>query len=108
MEGEEGKEEGKDGRMGGGFLIFQSSILPTFHPKTLHVSRFTHGSEGLKMSIGFWEVVVLLIIFLGVLLISRYQTKRICPRCGFAIRSYTPDCPECGLVFPKKNSIQGR
>ncbi len=60
------------------------------------------------MSIGFWEVVVLLIIFLGVLLISRYQTKRICPRCGFAIRSYTPDCPECGLVFPKKNSIQGR
>ena len=54
------------------------------------------------MSIGPLEVLILLIIFLGILLISRRQTKRICPRCGFAIRSYTAECPECGLIFPRK------
>ena len=54
------------------------------------------------MSIGPLEVLILFIIFLGVLLISRRQTKRICPRCGFAIRSYTAECPECGVIFPKK------
>ena len=54
------------------------------------------------MSIGPLEVLILLIIFLGVLLISRRQTKRICPRCGFAIRSYTAACPECGMIFPRK------
>ena len=54
------------------------------------------------MSIGPWEVLILLIIFIGILLISRRQTKRICPQCGFAIRSYTTECPECGMVFPRK------
>ena len=54
------------------------------------------------MSIGPLEVLILLTVFLGILLISRRQTKRICPRCGFAIRSYTAACPECGLVFPRK------
>ena len=54
------------------------------------------------MPIGPWEMLILLIIFVGILLISRRQTKRICPRCGFAIRSYTAECPECGMVFPKK------
>ena len=54
------------------------------------------------MSIGPLEILILLIIFLSILLISRRQTKRICPKCGFAIRSYTAGCPECGLVFPKK------
>ncbi len=58
------------------------------------------------MSIGFWEVMIVLIIFLGVILISRHRTKRICPRCGFAIRSYTAACPECGVVFPKKKRLQ--
>jgi predicted RNA-binding Zn-ribbon protein involved in translation (DUF1610 family) len=60
------------------------------------------------MSIGFWEVTILLIIFLGVVLVSRYQTKRICPKCGFTIRSYTSDCPECGMVFPRKKRLQER
>ena len=54
------------------------------------------------MSIGPLEVLILLTVFLGILLISRRQTKRICPRCGFAIRSYTAACPECGMVFPRK------
>ena len=54
------------------------------------------------MSIGPLEVLILLILFLGILLISRRQTKRICPRCGFAIRSYTTECPECGMIFPRK------
>ena len=54
------------------------------------------------MSIGFWEVMILLVVFLAVILISRHQTKRICPRCGFAIRSYTSECPSCGMTFPKK------
>ena len=54
------------------------------------------------MPIGPWEMLILLIIFVGILLISRRQTKRICPQCGFAIRSYTAACPECGMVFPKK------
>ena len=58
------------------------------------------------MSIGPLEILILLIVFLGILLISRRQTKRICPRCGFAIRSYTPECPECGLVFPKKEGLR--
>ena len=54
------------------------------------------------MSIGPLEVLILLVIFLGILLISRRQAKRICPQCGFSIRSYTPECPECGMVFPRK------
>ncbi len=54
------------------------------------------------MSIGPLEILILLIVFLGILLISRRQTKRICPQCGFAIRSYTTECSECGLVFPRK------
>lgn len=60
------------------------------------------------MSIGPLEILILLIIFLGVILISRHQTKRICPKCGFAIRSYTTECPECGMVFPKKKRLQER
>ncbi len=54
------------------------------------------------MSLGFGEVLILIIILIIVVLVSRYQTKRICPKCGFAIRSYTASCPECGMVFPKK------
>ena len=54
------------------------------------------------MPIGALEMLILLIVFLGILLISRRQTKRICPRCGFAIRSYTAECPECGMIFPRK------
>lgn len=60
------------------------------------------------MGIGVWEVLFLLIILIGVVLISRYKTKRICPKCGFAIRSYTSECPECGTVFPKKKRLQER
>lgn len=60
------------------------------------------------MSIGFWEVAILLTVFLGIVLISRYQTKRICRNCGFAIRSYTSHCPECGVVFPRKKRLQER
>jgi len=59
------------------------------------------------MSIGFWEIVILIIVLMIVILVSRYQTKRICPKCGFAIKSYTKSCPECGLVFPKKQNIRG-
>jgi rubredoxin len=66
----------------------------------------SHTLEDLNMSIGPLEVLILLIIFLGILLISRRQTKRICPQCGFAIRSYTTECPECGLVFPKKEGLR--
>jgi predicted amidophosphoribosyltransferase len=60
------------------------------------------------MAIGPWEITVLIVVFFIVIIISRYQTKRICPRCGFAIRSYTSQCPECGLVFPKKKKLQER
>lgn len=58
------------------------------------------------MSLGFWEVVILIILVVIVVLVSRYQTKRICPRCGFAIKTYTKSCPECGMVFPKKQDVQ--
>ena len=54
------------------------------------------------MSIGPLEILILLIVLLGIVLISRHQAKRICPQCGFAIRSYTTECPECGMVFPRK------
>ena len=60
------------------------------------------------MPIGPWEIAILLIIFLGVILISRYKTKRICPKCGLTIRTYTPDCPACGMVFPNKKKLQER
>lgn len=60
------------------------------------------------MSIGFWEVVFLLLLFLGIILISRivtrFQTKRVCPSCGLAIRTDTRTCPECGRNFPRKAS----
>jgi len=56
------------------------------------------------MSIGFWEAMFLLTILTGFILVSRYQAKRICPKCGFAIRSYTAECPECGMKFPKKKA----
>ena len=60
------------------------------------------------MAIGFKEVVFIIFLLLVVILISRFQTKRICPSCGFSLRSYTPSCPECGLVFPKrKRETQG-
>ena len=35
------------------------------------------------MSIGPLEILILLIIFLSILLISRRQTKRICPQMRF-------------------------
>ena len=54
------------------------------------------------MSIGPLEILILLIIFLSILLISRRQTKRICPKCGFAIRSYTAECPSVGRFFRKR------
>ena len=57
------------------------------------------------MSIGPLEILILLIVLLGIVLISRHQAKRICPRCGFAIRSYTAECPECGMVFPRKEKV---
>jgi tRNA(Ile2) C34 agmatinyltransferase TiaS len=60
------------------------------------------------MSLGFWEVVILIAVLMIVILFSRYQTKRICPKCGFAIKSYTKSCPECGMVFPKKRQIQNK
>ena len=60
------------------------------------------------MHIGPWELVVLIVVFFVVILISRAQTKRICPRCGFAIRSYTAKCPECGVKFPKNEELGGR
>ena len=58
------------------------------------------------MSPGFWEIVILIVVLIIVVLVSRYQTKRICPKCGFVIKSYTQNCPECGMVFPKKRNIQ--
>jgi len=54
------------------------------------------------MAIGFREVLFIIFLLLVVILISRFQTKRICPSCGFSIRSYISSCPECGMVFPKK------
>jgi len=54
------------------------------------------------MSIGFWEIVILIGVLLIIILASRYKTKRICPRCGFTIRTYARSCPDCGMVFPRK------
>ena len=43
------------------------------------------------MSIGFWEVAFLIILFLGIVIVSRlverFRMKRICPACGLAIRT---------------------
>ena len=47
----------------------------------MSISAFTiypimfHTSEDLNMPIGPWEILILLIIFLGILLISRRQTS---------------------------------
>ena len=57
------------------------------------------------MHIGFWEVAFLITLFLGIIiasrLVERFQTKRICPECGLAIRTKTPTCPSCGRNFNK-------
>lgn len=60
------------------------------------------------MGIGPWEIVILITVLIIIVLASRYRTKRICPKCGFTIRTYTKSCPECGMVFPKKQKIQKR
>ena len=54
--------------------------------------------------IGLSEVCLLLLLFLAVILISRYQAKRICPDCGFVVRSSASTCPDCKRVFGRQNS----
>ncbi|MXV83010.1 hypothetical protein F4Z98_06510 [Candidatus Poribacteria bacterium] len=58
------------------------------------------------MSIGFWEVAFLIILFLGIVIVSRlverFRVKRICPACGLAIRTPTQTCPSCEYSFPRK------
>lgn len=55
------------------------------------------------MSIGAGEVLFLILIFLGIILVSRIITnvriKRICPKCGFALRSNVTSCSSCGHNF---------
>ena len=52
------------------------------------------------MRTGLWEVVFLIILFLGIILVSRIithlQTKRVCPDCGLAMRTHLSSCPSCG------------
>ncbi len=58
------------------------------------------------MSIGFWEVTFLIILFFGIVIVSRlverWRMKRICPECGLAIRTHTQICPSCKYSFPTK------
>ncbi len=55
------------------------------------------------MQIGPFEVIFLILLFLGVILVSRMvthlQTKRVCPDCGLAMRTYLSSCPSCGRNF---------
>ena len=52
------------------------------------------------MQIGLWEVAFLILLLLIIILVSRLtthlQTKRVCPDCGLAIRTYISSCPSCG------------
>ncbi len=62
------------------------------------------------MQIGPWEVTFLILLFLGIILVSRIvtnlQTKRVCPDCGLAMRTYLSSCPSCGrnLTLKEKES----
>ncbi len=58
--------------------------------------------------VGPSEIVVLLLILLIVVIAARYRTKRICPNCGFAIQTYARQCPECGIIFPRKEPTKRR
>ncbi len=58
------------------------------------------------MQIGVWEVVFLILLFLGIILVSRIvthlQTKRVCPDCGLAMHTYLSNCPSCGCALRLK------
>ena len=55
------------------------------------------------MSVGFWEVTFLIILFFGIVIVSRlierFRTKRVCPGCGLAIQTHTATCPACKRSF---------
>ena len=58
------------------------------------------------MQIGPWEVAFLILLFLGIILVSRIvthlQAKRVCPECGLVIRTFASSCPSCGRnLMPK-------
>lgn len=56
---------------------------------------------------GFWEVAFVIILFFGIIVVSRLversRTKRICPACGLVIRTHMPTCPSCHHNFQRKN-----
>jgi hypothetical protein len=58
------------------------------------------------MQIGPLEVAFLILLFLGIILVSRMvthlQTKRVCPDCGLAMRTYLSSCPSCGCALRLK------
>ncbi len=58
------------------------------------------------MQIGPWEVTFLILLFLGIILVSRIvtnlQTKRVCPDCGLVMRTYLSSCPSCGRNLTPK------
>jgi len=58
------------------------------------------------VSIGFWEVAFLILLFLGIVIVSRlverFRVKRICPECGLAIRTDMQTCPSCKYSFSTK------
>ncbi len=57
------------------------------------------------MQIGILEVAFLIILFVGVIIVSRIvsqlRAKRVCPNCGFVMHEYYRKCPSCKHEFPR-------
>ena len=64
------------------------------------------------MQIGVGEVIFLILLFLGIILVSRIvthlQMKRVCPDCGLAMHKYVSSCPSCGrnLTLKGKGKLE--
>jgi len=57
--------------------------------------------------LGLGEIFLLFLVFFAVILVARYQAKRICPDCGFVVRGSVSVCPDCKRVFNNRSgSIQ--
>ena len=60
------------------------------------------------MQIGPLEIAFLILLFLGIILVSRMvthlQTKRVCPDCGLVMHTYLSSCPSCGRIFRIKGN----
>ncbi|MBR56202.1 hypothetical protein CMK19_20820 [Candidatus Poribacteria bacterium] len=54
--------------------------------------------------LGLGEIFVIFLLFFAVILVARYQAKRICPDCGLVVRGSVSSCPDCQRAFHSQSS----